>query len=132
MPNSDLPDDLAQEPTRDATLGHWLRTIDGARRIDESDLFRQRVTTAAAASLRRQQSWRWWQLTGQAGRFAIPVGLAAAAAALFTLRQLPARSVQNDPHLLAAVGAASSTEAAYWSVQGRDRALYSVFGEGGR
>jgi hypothetical protein len=129
MALSEMPDDPAAEPTRDATLGLWLREVDDARRIDESDLFRRRMTMAAADGLRRQRSYRWWQSTAQAGRFAIPLGLAAAAAAVFALTRVPTRSAVGDSQLLAAVGVASPGEAAYWSVAGRDRALFSVFGE---
>jgi hypothetical protein len=129
MTQSDMPDDLSAEPVRDASLGQWLRAVDEERRVETSDLFLRRVTTTSTAALRRQRSVRWWQSTAQTGRFAIPLGLAAAAAALFTLTRVPPRVPMGDAHLLAAIGVASPSEAALWSVSGQDRALISVFGE---
>lgn len=77
-------DDLTPDPL----LREALQAVDRAPSIDLVAL-RQRVLTAAAPQLAARRAPSWWDVTGRAGRFLIPMGLAAAAVALLLLREPP-------------------------------------------
>ena len=78
-------DDLTPDPRLRAAL----QAVDRAPTLDVAAL-RTRMLAAAAPQLAaRRQAPSWWDVTSRAGRFLIPMGLAAAAVALLLLRQPP-------------------------------------------
>ena len=92
-------DDLTPDPRLRAAL----QAVDRAPTLDVAAL-RTRMLAAAAPQLAaRRQAPSWWDVTSRAGRFLIPMGLAAAAVAPLLLRQPP---VPGGP---AAVIAATET-----------------------
>ncbi len=75
--------------TPDPRLRDALQASDRAPTIDVAAL-RLRILAAAAPQLAaRRQGPSWWDVTSKAGRFLIPMGLAAAAVALLLLRVPP-------------------------------------------
>lgn len=84
------PDDLIPDPR----LRRALLAADRAPAVDIVAL-RRRILAAAApplAARRRPPSWQ--EVTSRAGRFLIPVSLAAAALAILLLRQVPPAAVE--------------------------------------
>jgi hypothetical protein len=79
-------DDLTPDPRlRDA-----LRQVDRAPTLDVEAL-RSRILASAAPrlALRRVPELSWWDVTSRAGRFLVPMSLAAAALAIILVRQAP-------------------------------------------
>ncbi len=104
MRDDELPDDLAD--ARDVDIAARLRAMHRVGTPVEVEALRARVRGAAAFPLaqRRRQATSWLDATSAIGRFAVPIGLAAAVLCIVLVRAQPGSPVRDDPSSLLAYG----------------------------
>jgi hypothetical protein len=99
MSEEGWPDELVH--VRDAEVAARLRAMHRIGTPAEVDALRARIRAAAALPLAerrraRSRSTSWLDSTSAIGRFAVPIGLVAAALCIVLLRQLPRTAAGDD------------------------------------